>query len=203
MPISAPSPSLPQPRSARTTYYTPHKAASPRPDRQQSDAGAWGNLLSGNNTPNAAGNSTISFVLNPTDTNLNPVNTGPLTVYSFLGESYQPLVARVISSVPGQILSSGNMALDASTTLTNDKVESLPVARSISSVKASPTLLPKSRYGIPQRHQPQLKAMPGMTVKVPAMVATVTPTPSCPLPTPPTSLASSTPRSLPRPVGER
>ena len=106
---------------SRTTYYTSQGSITEDQIASKSDAGAWGNLLSGNNTPNAAGNSTISFVLNPTDTNPNPVNTGPLTVYSFLSESYQPLVARVISSVPGQILSSGNMALDASTTLTNDK----------------------------------------------------------------------------------
>lgn len=44
-----------------------------------------------------------------------------LTVYSYVNENYQPLVAQVLSSVPGQILSGGNMLLDAAQSLTNDK----------------------------------------------------------------------------------
>lgn len=44
-----------------------------------------------------------------------------LTVYSIINESYQPLVAQVLSSTPGQILSGGNMTLDASQSLINDK----------------------------------------------------------------------------------
>ena len=54
---------------------------------------------------------------------LNPgaIDTGALTVYSYLSESYQPILAQIQRSAPGQILSAGNMTLNASGALINDK----------------------------------------------------------------------------------
>ncbi|UCV08564.1 DUF637 domain-containing protein [Dechloromonas denitrificans] len=108
----------------RTVYYTSLGTFTEDQIAAKYDSGAWGNLLSNAGNPNSSANSTISFTLNPTVANPNGGtggNTGALTVYNYLVESYQPLAVQVQSSAPGQLISGGNMMLDASNALTNDK----------------------------------------------------------------------------------
>ncbi len=108
----------------RTVYYTSLGTFTEDQIAAKYDSGVWGNLLSNYGTPNQWANSTISFTLNPTVANPNGGmggNTGALTVYNFLSESYQPLAVQVQSSAPGQLISGGNMTLDAAQSLTNDK----------------------------------------------------------------------------------
>ncbi|WP_428826694.1 filamentous hemagglutinin N-terminal domain-containing protein [Azonexus sp. IMCC34842] len=108
----------------RTVYYTSLGTFTEDQIAAKYDSGVWGNLLSNAGNPNSSANSTISFTLNPTVANPNGGTggyTGALTVYNYLVESYQPLAVQVQSSAPGQLISGGNMMLDASNTLTNDK----------------------------------------------------------------------------------
>ena len=88
-----------------------------------SDQVSWANdNLGWDGTSILAGNGSRHF---PANTLLTMVKQGVatpnVTVYSIINESYQPLVAQVLSSTPGQILSGSTMTLDASQALINDK----------------------------------------------------------------------------------
>ena len=107
---------------SQTTYYTSQGTFTEDQIASKSDNAGWGGaLLGGSIDPNPGANSSISFTLKPTPADPAGRNTGPLTVYSFLLETYQPRTARVLSSIPSQLLSGSSMTLDAATALSNDK----------------------------------------------------------------------------------